>query len=277
MKLAAVACAVAALAVAGSAGAAAPRHVVETASSGTVTASFSYDYDLANSSFSNTHLTIARGGVTLLDTDIRPLANDALVQPANYGLHHKSVHALDLDGNGEPEVVLDLYLGGAHCCYYVQVYRYARGSYARTTKVWGNPSYRLLDLDGDGRPELVSGDDRFPYVFTDFADSAWPVRIWSYRSGRFNDVTRQFPAAVLRDGRHLWRHAAARIRRRDDVYGVLAAWTADRCLLGKGPGAFRELEALRRAGKLRGASLDETPRRYLRHLHRFLRRTGYCR
>jgi hypothetical protein len=85
----------------------------------------------------------------------------------------------------------------------------------------GNPSSRLLDLNHDGKPECVSGDDRFPYVFTDYADSAWPVRIWSYRGG-FRDVTRLFPSAVLHDARRLWRYTGARIRRHDDTYGLLA-------------------------------------------------------
>jgi hypothetical protein len=65
-----------------------------------------------------------------------PLPNAPRVWPANFGSYRKSVVARDLDGDGEPEVVLGLYTGGAHCCYYAEVYRYAKGSYARNRKVW---------------------------------------------------------------------------------------------------------------------------------------------
>jgi hypothetical protein len=29
----------------------------------------------------------------------------------------------DLDGDGEPEVLVDFYWGGVHCCFYTDVYR----------------------------------------------------------------------------------------------------------------------------------------------------------
>jgi len=217
----------------------------------------------------------------LVDSRVQPLSKGYEVDPGFFG-SKKSISVADLDADGEPEVALYLYLGGAHCCWYTQVYWYSSvaGRYSLRTHVWGNAAARTADLDHDGTPEFVSGDDRFAYQFTDFADSSWPVQIWAFRLGAFRDVTRRFPAAIRTDARHQWRLASSRgsdwILRR----GVLAAWTADECLVGRCQRAFHELEALRRAGKLAGRQAcpcDPSARAYLIHLRRFLRRTGYAR
>src|ERR687891_1121536 len=51
----------------------------------------------------------------------------------------------DLDGDGESEVVVDVYTGGAHCCTHSLLYRWRPGGerYERTTAAWGNAGYRL--------------------------------------------------------------------------------------------------------------------------------------
>jgi hypothetical protein len=256
------------------------RHVVEIASSGPVQARFSYDY-AAPARFSNERLMIKRARTVVVDQPIRPIRYGA-AWPANYWNHRASVVARDLDGDGEPEVFLDLYWGGAHCCWYTQVYWYgsAAGRYALRTQVWGNPAMRTVDLDHDRTPEFVSGDNRFAYRFTDFADSSWPVQIWVFRSGAFGDVTRRFPAAIRKDAQRQWRVAFSRGSDGILKRGVLAAWTADECLLAHCKRAFHELEALRQAGKLAGRKTcpcDPSARAYLVHLRRFLRRTGYVR
>jgi hypothetical protein len=274
MKLVALAMALAALALTGSA-TAANRHVVETAVDGNVEADFSYDYNAQSYRFTNPHLTIRRGGAVLLDEDLKPVTSYSEVDPARYFNHQKSVAVRNLDVDPEPEIVLHLWWGGAHCCWYTQVYRFDQmaNDYVLTRHIFGNADYRARDLDHDGRPEFVSGDDRFAYQFTDFADSSWPVQVWRYRAGRFDDVTRSFPTLARRDARRQWHWALARRYRTDNV-GVLAAWTADECLLRHCDSAFRQLEVLRREHHL-GLGWDKTAKAFLRHLHKFLRRTGY--
>jgi hypothetical protein len=266
-------------AVCGTASAGAARHFVETASKGSVRAQFSYDYSLSASRFSHQHVRIERAGTVLVDSPVRPLHSGDLVQPGSFRAG-KSVSVADLDGDGEPEVALYLYLGGAHCCWYTQVYRYgsASNSYGVSTHVWGNTEAHTADLNHDGKREFVSADDRFSYQFTDFAGSSWPVQIWAFDAGAFSNVTRRFPASIRIDAGRQWRLAFSRgsdaIRRR----GALAAWTADECLVGHCTEAFAKLNALRRAGKLAvrlQCACDRTARAYVRHLRRFLRRTGY--
>jgi len=193
-----------------------------------------------------------------------------------------SDHALqtvDLDRDGEPEVLVDLYTGGAHCCFFTLVYRYdpGRHTYRRLAHWWGNTGYALRDLDRDGRFELLSGDDRFAYAFTPFAASADPIQIWSYRSGRLVDTTRSFPAAVRSDADRLWQaYLQDRKEKSADVRGVLAAYLADTVLLGKGAEGWKRLqEALRRGELSPAAEVGPTGAAYLKAVVKLLVDSGY--
>jgi len=271
MKFVALAVVLGTLIVATPAAAASTRHVVESAVSGNVEADFSYDY--ANYHFIHPHLMIKRDDAVFVDADLKPLNRYSEVDPGNYP--QRSIAVRNLDDDPEPEVVLDLYLGGAHCCWYTQVYRYvaAANAYAEARHFWGNVQYRFTDLDRDGIAELVSADDRFAYQFTSFAGSSFPVRIWSYRAGRFTDVTRRFPARIRRDARRQWHWAFTADNRMGNA-GLLAAWVADQCLLGHEHSAFRQLETLRREHRI-ALGWDRTATKFIRHLRKFLRRTGY--
>ena len=191
-----------------------------------------------------------------------------------------TVRVRDLDRDGELDVLVDTFTGGAHCCLQSRFFRYLpdRGVYAGTFHNWGNGGYRLENLDGQDGLELVSSDDRFAYAFTAFAASAFPVQIWRFEAGRFVDVTRDFPGQIERDSSALWRLYEQVRRERTDVRGVLAAWHADRCLLGRAEQGWARLEAIRKRGLL-GPQPDlkgwPQGRSYIRELRVFLRKFDY--
>jgi subtilisin-like proprotein convertase family protein len=223
--------------------------------------------------YSSLRLLIARHGQTAFDA---PPYRLRLTSPST---QPTGLRVRDLDRDGEPEVLAEFYLGGAHCCWYTEVYRYVRRvhTYRPTVGFWGNLDAKLVDLDGDGRPEFKTGDDRFAYVFTSFAGSAFPVRILHFDHGRFHDVTRRFPRIVRDDAAALYRSYLEERRRPKvvrSVAGILAAWLADQYLLGHGPAGWPVLERAVRRGELRSF---EGPRTYLRKVRFFLRRTGYIR
>jgi hypothetical protein len=197
--------------------------------------------------------------------------------------HAPKVVVRDLDRDCELEVVVDTYTGGAHCCLHSRVFRYlpTREAYAGTFHDWGNGGYRLKNIDGQGPLELVSNDDRFAYAFTAFAASAFPVQLWRFDHGRLLDVTRDFPAQIERDATALWKlYEQVRDDRRgpQDVRGVLAAWYADQCLLGRAADASARLETIRKRGEL-GPRPDfagwPQGSAYVRELRTFLRKLGY--
>ena len=110
----------------------------------------------------------------------------------------------DLDGDGEPEVLVDTFSGGAHCCTITPIFRWdgvGGVGYRRLTRNFGDIGYSLKDLDGDGRPEFVTADDAFAYEFTAYAFDEFPLQIFAYgtdRSGKtaLRDVTAGYPKMV---------------------------------------------------------------------------------
>lgn len=229
-------------------------------------------------------ITIARRGRATFSERVPPHPRDRAgptVQPG--GGEYKSVFARDLDADGEAEVFLNLYWGGAHCCWWTRIYTYseARAKYVPRNHWWGEArafyGFRgsLRDLDGDGRPEFSGRDDRFMELSYYAVD---PIRIWSYRAGALHDVTRRHPEQVARDARELWSFYPE-ARRKRWVRELLAAWAADQYLLERGDRAEHVLAQASRRGELR-AKLYERPRSgtaWITVLKRFLRKTGYIR
>jgi hypothetical protein len=271
------------LALAGTAPAASTPHH-ESVQGGDVSAQLDW-VKLGRYPYGHTRLTIVRAGTTVLDhAKVAPYcfvrggcasSDDAEPQGASTG--RGSLSVVDLDGDGEPEVVVDLFTGGAHCCSYSRVYRYdaATATYTQVLQTWGDPGYRLEDLDGDGRPEFVTADDRFAYAFTDYAASGLPIQIFSYAGGGFTDVTRAYPVQVRADA-ELWLHVYTRERRRHgpkDLKGIVAAYVADEYLLGDGATGEALLSSAKRRGDLGG--FGGSASRFVVRLHRFLRGNGY--
>lgn len=189
----------------------------------------------------------------------------------------QALKARDLDGDGEAEVVADFYTGGAHCCLFSLIYRFTGSDYVPLKHVWGDQGYRIADLGRDGTLELVSADDRFAYVFTSYAGSAFPVEAWRYAAGRMTDVTRSYPAVVRADAGRLWKAYLG--ERAGDVRGVLAAWMADQYLLGRQAAGWKTMARLNRAGAFEGigdGGIWAKNGAYLAKLRRFLARNGYA-
>ncbi|MGB2953991.1 MAG: hypothetical protein WBB74_11475 [Gaiellaceae bacterium] len=262
--------------------AAAPVPRTETADSGPLHAELSYLFDDGagtNTRFQDVRLRITRAGVTLVDTGIQPRCAYCSAWPAG-DASSPSIRAVDLDGDREPEVVLDLYTGGAHCCFYSRVYRYAGSAYSFVTHVWGDPSYSLRDLNHDGRPEWITADDRFAYAFSCFACSALPVQVLSYKAGLFTNVTRRFPPLVRKDAAANWRFYLENRRRHFDTSGVLPAYLADEELLGHGAVGWKRVRTAVAGPAFTRDAQDarwKNRSRYLSALRRFLVRAGYVR
>jgi hypothetical protein len=184
------------------------------------------------------------------------------------------VHVAMVEPGQTPKVVLDLFTGGAHCCFVEQVFS-GPGPNGVTVAEhnFRNAPARLKPLGPEGQSVLVSADNRFAYAFTDFANSGLPVQVWALRSGMFSDVTRRYPSLITADATTEWRYFKAR---RDDDVGFFAAWAADEELLGRGALVNRTLAHELRAGRLRGGVVGVHGKRFARELNADLRRWGYA-
>jgi hypothetical protein len=246
-----------------------------TRTSGPATATLTWTQQDFESS--DVRLTIVREDVTLLDAGILDENGTPTAD------RPQALRVRDLDGDGEPEVVVDLFTGGAHCCLHSLIYRYdaaAGGSYIVLRHFWGNAGYRVRELDGDDVPELRSADDRFAYEFTAYAFSGLPLQIWRLVDGALVDVTASFPALLRTDAARWWRLYVRERRHEDsDVRGVFAAWLAEKYLLEERADGLARLASGRRAGYFSGPVQGAPPwpagRRYSAELRRFLLRLGY--
>ena len=250
----------------------------QTATGGAVTATFSFTGTFP--SFSGLHLTIAQSGSVLYDQPVTSRACGSICAPQATGARASSVHVIDLDGIGQPNVVLDLYTGGAHCCSVEEVFTFDPGSmtYAETERNFGDPGARIEDLKHDGHFEFVTADDGFAYAFTDFAASGLPLQIFTFTGSRFQDVTGHYPALIRKDAA-TWLKAFKGMARGhySDSVGIIAAWAADEYRLGKSAAANRYLHQQAKAGHLRsplGASVAQG-QKFVTRLQKFLRRHGY--
>ena len=245
----------------------APAQIVqETATLGNVTARMTY----RASDRRDVRMTILRDGAVVLD---QPACR--WCQPAGFG-ERSSVAVVQLDPSPEPEVVFDLFTGGAHCCFDSLIYQYVAPSYAGLRQEWRDPGYRFIDPEGDGLLEFLSADGRFAYKFASFARSQFPPQVWRYRAGKMLNVTREYPAIVGSDADKMWR-AYRRGSGRRAVRSIMAVLVADWCLLDRCQQGLRLLTRAARAGSL---DLTESRKRtngkrFARTLRNFLRRTGY--
>jgi hypothetical protein len=250
--------------------------VTETATKGNVRAELSYVKVVEGSGFTSyrdLRLTISRDG-QVVDTRQPPRSGSFnLLWPGSSWKNSQSVHVADLDGDNEPEVTVDLYTGGAHCCRMLYAYRWNGTAYAAQQMETGSSPYSQRDLDADGRPEWVTADPRFEYLFTSFAGSGVPLRIYDYRDGNFVEVTGKFPSPVRKDAARWWR-IYQRSASGNDNRGFLAAWAADMCVLGEGAKVWPTLDAAYRQGKLSGQG-GLTGLAYVRKLRQKLRAFGY--
>jgi hypothetical protein len=250
----------------------------QTATGGAVTATFTFTGTFP--SFSGLHLTIAQSGSVLYDQPVASKACGSICAPLATGAKTSSVHVIDIDHTGQPNVVLDLYTGGAHCCSVEQVFTFDPGTmtYAMTERDFGDPGARIEDLNHDGRFEFVTADDAFAYAFTDFAASGLPLQIFTFTGSRFQDVTSHYPALIRKDAT-TWLKAFKGMARDHytDSVGVIAAWAADEYRLGKSAAANRYLHQQAKAGHFNTPLAPNGPQgqKFVARLQRFLRRHGY--
>jgi hypothetical protein len=251
----------------------------ETASSGDVTATFTFKGHQPPN-YTDQRLTISQAGAVVYNEPVVSSVCHTLCAPGFEGGSRSAVHVLDLEHNGRPDVVLDLYSGGAHCCFVEQIFSPdpATGMYVENERNFGDPGMKVVDLQHNGQLELLTADDSFAYEFTDYAASGLPIRILTFSGRRFVNVTRHYPKLIARDAAG-WMKAFNSMAKQHypDSVGVVAAWAADEELLGHGKLVNRFLSRQVALGHLNSGLSPEEPggAKFVANLRRFMRRHGY--
>lgn len=87
----------------------------------------------------------------------------------------------DLNGDGFPDVVVETYSGGAHCCFGTQVYSlWPDAAVLILKKPETNAGGYFEDLDTDGVSEFITYDDSFAYQYCPYAAGVSVKAIMAY-------------------------------------------------------------------------------------------------
>lgn len=93
---------------------------------------------------------------------------------------------LDKTGEGTPDVAVQFYTGGAHCCFKMYFYELgANGTVAVPTVSGDDSDVIAIGKKPSGGLILKTGDSNFAYWLTSFAGSPIPTVILSYKNGEF--------------------------------------------------------------------------------------------
>lgn len=145
------------------------------------------------------------------------------------------IELTDLDSDGTPEVVVQTFTGGAHCCLAITTYTWQSEQF--------NPVYfgyldggggEFKDLNDDGLMEFVTLDNAFFYSFSSYAGSYPPSVMLTYENGEYRDTTPQF-TNYLEDTAAGMRFTVEdpEFADRGDKNGVLAGYVAQSIRLGR--------------------------------------------
>ncbi|MGF1569997.1 MAG: hypothetical protein ACFCVD_18330 [Nodosilinea sp.] len=146
-----------------------------------------------------------------------------------------SVDLNDLDSDGTPELVVQAFTGGAHCCMAITTYTWQDEAF---TPIYfdylDSGGGRFEDLDGDGLTEFITLDNAFFYAFSSYAGSAPPGLVLTFQDGRYVDTTQQFKgltgemAAALHEGIEAQTSVNS-----GEINGLLAGYVAQNIRLGQ--------------------------------------------
>lgn len=212
----------------------------------------------------NIKVTIKLEDRTLVDAQLLPPTARESVFAA------PKLLAVDLDDDGEAEVLVDVFTAGVDCCRRTVVYHRTGDAYGTQVLDWVDTGYRLDDVIGQNSPEFLSSDARFPKAWD--SDARGPLRVLQLRGSKVKDVSRRARQQLLRDARiHLraWR-SLRRKGGRGDARPIVAAYVADLVRIGEIAAAKDALRNAARADELR-----TTRAAFARSLDRKLRAWGY--
>ena len=148
------------------------------------------------------------------------------------------LQVVDLDGDGAPEVLLDAFTGGAHCCQLTQILRAGGGRRRAPGAQLGRSG--LPAARPRRRRRARSSSPPTPRSATSSPPSPSRCRrskVLDWRAGTFRNRTRAFPSTVRADLTALRRSLRSLQRRHLPTRGAIAAITADLYSLGRGKDA----------------------------------------
>ena len=108
-----------------------------------------------------------------------------------WALSLNPISGTDLSGSGKPELVLEGYSGGLHCCYMYEIV-----SLGRTPQVlhtFANPVPITFEKQTDGTALIRAADGVFDYFLVPHTDAVIPQLVLKPQGNNLIDVSAQYP------------------------------------------------------------------------------------
>ena len=86
----------------------------------------------------------------------------------------------DINKDGIPDIIVETYSGGAHCCFTTQVYSLGEEPILILKTPESNVIGEFEDIDDDGIYEFITADDTFAYIYCPFVSSPFVKVIMAY-------------------------------------------------------------------------------------------------
>jgi hypothetical protein len=102
----------------------------------------------------------------------------------NFGVRLNEMTGKDIDNDGDPEIVIEAYSGGAHCCW--EYGFISLTAPPRTAKIRNTHPFALRDING--RPVLYTNDGAFDYFEAPYAASPRADVFLQLHDAKFHDV-----------------------------------------------------------------------------------------
>jgi hypothetical protein len=106
----------------------------------------------------------------------------------NYAVRLHQATGLDIDGDGKPEVVIEAFSGGAHCCWEYGIVSLVTP--LRTAKIRNGHPIAFKEMDG--KITLCTYDRAFDYFEASYADSPTVDVFLRLENGKLHDVGTEF-------------------------------------------------------------------------------------
>ncbi|MEM7738658.1 MAG: hypothetical protein AAF267_23040 [Deinococcota bacterium] len=122
--------------------------------------------------------------------------NGEVMQYEDAILDIADVTGTDITGTGVPNLVLESFSGGAHCCFTTAVLELTPVPQEVLTTPYGECGGDFVDLDDNGTLEYRTCDDSFAYEYCSYASSPLVLSIMSYDAslGQYVAAGPSYPA-----------------------------------------------------------------------------------
>jgi hypothetical protein len=204
--------------------------------------------EVLSSSISTEHAELIMRGEAGADGDVRrpvvELAWDGapvgrIVAREGDARYPATAGLVEMDpANDTPEVYLEAFSGGAHCCTEIEVLTKTESSEWAPVDLdsFEGGGGLVADADGDGRYEVVAADDAFAYAFGCYACTSRPLKILGVEGGEKRDRT--FDPRFQERHRQYLAQMEEGMTPDDATNGFLAGWVAEKIVLGEGAEAW---------------------------------------